>query len=62
MGQVMHIGQMRNKRGDTTYWLEDLRRRNCLRKLGLNRTIILKWTSEKYGVKMWTGFNWPTMG
>jgi len=58
MGQVIRIGQMRKNRGDTTYWLEDLRRRNYLGDLGLGRIILLKQTLQKYGMKMWTGFNW----
>jgi len=58
MGQVIHIGQMRKNIGDTTYWLEDLRRRNYLGDLGLGKIILLKQTLQKYGMKMWTGFNW----
>jgi len=58
MGQVIHIGQMRKNRGDTTCWLEDLRRRNYLGDLGLGRIKPLKQTLQKYGMKMWTGFNW----
>jgi hypothetical protein len=52
MGQVILTEQMRKKGGDTTYRLEDLRRRNYLGKLGLEGKIILKWILQKYGVKM----------
>jgi len=52
MGQVIIIGQMRKNRRDTTYWLEDLRRRNYLGDLGLGRIILLKQTLQKDGMKM----------
>jgi len=48
---------MRKNRGDTTYWLEDLGRRNYLGDLGLGRIILLEQTLQKYGIKMWTEFN-----
>jgi hypothetical protein len=34
--------------------------RNHFVELGLNGRITLYWSLRKYGVRMWSGFKWPT--
>jgi hypothetical protein len=42
--------------------LEDLKRRDHLQYLVVDRMIILKWILGKYGGKEWTGFIWLRIG
>jgi uncharacterized membrane protein YeaQ/YmgE (transglycosylase-associated protein family) len=41
-----------------TFRLENLKGRDHFRALGIVGEIMSKWIFEKWGVKMWTGFNW----
>jgi hypothetical protein len=45
----------------TRIWWGDVRERDHLEDLGLNR-IILKWTFKKWDREAWTGFIWLGIG
>jgi hypothetical protein len=44
----------------TEFWSVKLQGRDTLRDLVIDG-VILKWNFEKYGVKVWSGFNWLTI-
>ena len=44
------------------FWWGNLEERNHLEDLSVDGSIILKWTLNKEGVRVWAGFNWLTIG
>ena len=46
----------------TTFWLGNLRVRDHLGDLGIDRRIILRWIFRKWGVGVWTGLSWLRIG
>jgi hypothetical protein len=46
----------------TVFWLENLKRRDHLEDIGVDRNIIIDWMLRKKGGKVWTGCIWLTIG
>jgi hypothetical protein len=38
--------------------MENLKRRDHLEELGVEGRVISKWIKNKWGVRVWTGFEW----
>ena len=47
---------------NTWFWCGDLRKRDHLEHLCLDRRVILKWIFKKWVGEAWTGFIWPQTG
>jgi hypothetical protein len=46
----------------TVFWWENLRKRDHLGDPGVDRRIILRWTSRKWEMDVWTGSSWLRIG
>jgi hypothetical protein len=46
----------------TKFWLGNLRGRDYLEELGIDRRMILKWILGKWGCWVWIGFIWLRIG
>jgi hypothetical protein len=55
-----HVAHMAEKRGEmhTEFWLEILKKWNCLENLSLPSRTVLKWILKKQDGREWTGFIW----
>jgi hypothetical protein len=46
------------REGDTKFWSENLKERDHLEALDIDRSILLEWIIGKYGGKLWIRLIW----
>jgi hypothetical protein len=46
----------------TEFWLENLKERDHSENLGIGESIILKWILGTFGLEVWIGFIWLSIG